>query len=104
MGRHAVAGCLPVKIEHRQGVGICCVATMDISPGETILLDTPAVWGPNLKSAPKCLNCLAPWQGFLCPECKFPVCAGYSPHTGVWGTSQDRHQSHLYSWGEVKPS
>jgi len=72
--RHAVAGCLPVKIEHRQGVGNCCVATRDISPGETILLDTPAVWGPNLKSAPKCLNCLGAWRGALCPDCQFPVC------------------------------
>ena len=72
--RHDRAGCLPIKIEQRQGVGNCCVATKDISPGQTILLDTPAVWGPNLKSAPKCLNCLAPWQGTLCPECQFPVC------------------------------
>merc|ERR1712123_308942 len=74
MGRHAVAGCLPVKIELRQGVGNCCMATRDISPGETILLDTPAVWGPNLKSAPKCLNCLSVWRGALCPDCQFPVC------------------------------
>ena len=37
--------------------------------------EKPAVWGPNLKSPPKCCNCLARWQsGATCPECQFPVC------------------------------
>ena len=43
--------------------------------GETILLEQPAVWGPNLKSAPKCCNCLARWTGATCQECQFPVCS-----------------------------
>ena len=67
-------GCLPIRIEFREGVGNCGIATTDIKPGETVLLDTPAVWGPNLKSNPKCLDCLAPWNGTLCVECQFPVC------------------------------
>ena len=66
--------CLPFQIVYREGVGNCVVATRDIRPGETILLERPAVWGPNLKSPPKCCNCLARWTGYTCPECQFPVC------------------------------
>ena len=45
-----------------------------MTPGQTILNERPAVWGPNLKSGPKCCNCLARWRGYSCPECQFPVC------------------------------
>ena len=38
-------------------------------------MEKPAVWGPNLKSPPKCVNCLARWQGVTCAECQFPVCS-----------------------------
>ena len=82
--------CLPFRIVMRAGVGNCVLATRDIRPGETLLVsrdmwrywicrsmvqvEQPAVWGPNLKSPPKCCNCLARWQGASCPDCHFPVC------------------------------
>ena len=47
---------------------------MTLLTGQTILTERPAVWGPNLKSGPKCCNCLARWRGYSCPECQFPVC------------------------------
>ena len=102
--KSVTSGCLPIKIVYREGVGNCCVATKDISPGNTILLDTPAVWGPNLKSAPKCLNCLAPWQGCLCPECKFPVCddqcAQGTHHIQECGVLARIGTSHTFTPGE----
>ena len=67
-------GCLPARILYREGVGNTVVAATDIRPGQTILTEQPAVWGPNLKSGPKCCNCLARWRGFTCPDCQFPVC------------------------------
>ena len=67
-------GCLPFTIVTREGVGNCVVASRDIKSGQTILTEQPAVWGPNLKSGPKCCNCLARWRGFTCPHCHFPVC------------------------------
>ena len=47
---------------------------MSSNLGQTILTESPAVWGPNLKSGPKCCNCLARWRGYSCPHCQFPVC------------------------------
>ena len=46
-------GCLPVTVETRPGVGNCLVATHHIPPGGLVFSDSPAVWGPNLKSPPK---------------------------------------------------
>ena len=79
-------GCLPFRIIHREGVGNCVVAATDIKPGQTILIEQPAVWGPNLKSGPKCCNCLARWRGFTCPDCQFPVCdeaCARGPHHSI---------------------
>ena len=68
-------GCLPFGIVYKEGIGNCCVATRDILPGHTVLVDTPAVWGPNSNTAPKCVACLAAWSGNnLCKQCGYPVC------------------------------
>ena len=66
------------------------VATRDIKMGETILEEKPAVWGPNNKSYPLCLDCLQPVKfkevssgdgelkekvvDSFCSKCGFPVC------------------------------
>ena len=101
---HPRAGCLPVRVEYREGVGNCMVATKDIPPGQTILLDTPAVWGPNLKSAPQCVNCLAPWQGTTCQECRFPVCseecAQGSQHVQECGVLARIQDTYTFTLGE----
>ena len=79
-------GCLPFNIVARDGVGNCVVASRDIKAGQTILTEQPAVWGPNLKSGPKCCNCLARWRGFTCPHCQFPVCdedCARGPHHSI---------------------
>ena len=103
--KSVASGCLPIKIVYKEGVGNYCVATKDISPGNTILLDTPAVWGPNLISPPKCLNCLARWQGTnLCPECKFPVCndkcAQGKHHVQECGVLAKTNGIHTFTLGE----
>lgn len=51
------------------------VATRDISPLELILVDSPAVYGPNHDSPAVCLECLSRVDGsFLCPDCQLPLC------------------------------
>ena len=73
--RSSTHGCLPFCIVYKGGVGNCCVATRDITPGHTVLVDTPAVWGPNHHSAPTCVNCLSAWSGdSVCAQCGYPVC------------------------------
>ncbi len=48
-------------------VGRYVVATRDIEPLELILVDTPAIYGPNHDSVPACMECLLPVDGnYLC--------------------------------------
>ena len=82
--------CWPFCIETRPTIGRIMVATRDIRAGETILEESPAVWGPNNKSSALCLECLKPAvksdannsekQGHSvslitkCSKCRFPIC------------------------------
>lgn len=97
--------CLPFQIVFREGVGNCVTATRDIRPGEVILSEKPAVWGPNLKSPPKCCNCLARWRGATCPECQFPVCndtcARGAAHAQECGTLASLDIDITFSVGEA---
>ena len=73
--------CWPFKIGKDEVKGNVMVASRDIQAGETILEEQPAVWGPNNKSKPVCLECLKPVQAneesivtSVCSKCHFPVC------------------------------
>ena len=88
--------CWPFRIGRRDVVGNVMVASRDIKAGETILEEKPAVWGPNNKSVPLCLDCLQPVKfvektiekveeegtipvtkkvvNSFCSKCGFPVC------------------------------
>ena len=51
------------------------VAVRDIRPMELILVDEPAVLGPNHDTRPACMECLLPVDGsFLCDDCGLPLC------------------------------
>lgn len=85
--------CWPFRIGHDEVIGNLMVASRDIKAGETILEEPPAVWGPNNKSLPVCLECLKPVKvdkvshvdadgnqveetmvSSFCSKCNYPIC------------------------------
>ncbi|XP_023348143.1 protein msta isoform X2 [Eurytemora carolleeae] len=63
------------NIGKSETVGRFMVAARDISPGEVIFTDQPAVIGPDNSALPMCLVC---WRKIMsyytCPGCGWPLC------------------------------
>lgn len=71
-------------VEYKEGVGNHVMATRDIEPNEVIIIDRPAVLGPNYETEAVCLECLSRVDGsYLCPECELPLC-GERCGAGPW--------------------
>jgi hypothetical protein len=60
----SLAECRPFRVETRQGVGRCLVATRNISAGELIFSEKPVASGPLHDTSPVCLACWRPVSGF----------------------------------------
>ena len=92
-GRNQDSGgvCWPFRIGRHAVKGNVMVASRDVRAGETILEEHPAVWGPNVKTTPVCVECLSSQprteemvskDGLnkekivtsTCSKCGFPVC------------------------------
>ena len=70
-------------------VGRYVIATRDIHPMELILMDNPAVFGPNHDTRPACMECLMPVDGsVVCEKCKLPLCGSQSCETGRFHSSE----------------
>ena len=64
------------------------VAVRDIRPMELILVDEPAVVGPNHDTRPACMECLLPVDGsFLCDDCGLPLCGSEKCSAGKFHRS-----------------
>lgn len=78
--------CSCFQVANSKKLGRYMVATRDISAGETILKETPIVYGPKVSSYPVCLGCHhqleatspddeTPKQFYHCRGCDWPMCA-----------------------------
>ena len=69
--------CLPFRVSEVAGRGRGLLATRDIRPRETVLVEMAALTGPSLHTGPVCPACLAPLAPpFLpCSACGLPVCS-----------------------------
>ncbi|XP_040573772.1 SET domain-containing protein SmydA-8 isoform X1 [Lepeophtheirus salmonis] len=68
----------PYKIIRNDSVGRYMVATRDIKPGETVLMEYPLTFGPGNPNEPICLGCYTPVlknQHTECDGCGFPMCS-----------------------------
>ena len=68
-------------MERREFVGNVMSAVRDVQPGEVVLVERPAVFGPDTRSAKAarregnvCVECLSSKAKEKCPRCGFPAC------------------------------
>ncbi|CAB4062395.1 unnamed protein product [Lepeophtheirus salmonis] len=73
--------CSSFKIGTKPHIGNVMLASKDIRAGDVVFIERPAVWGPDSKSRPVCLNCLEnkssnqlEAERYFCSKCGFPVC------------------------------
>ena len=69
--------CAPVLLRQVEGVGRCLVASRDIGPGELVLLDEAAAWGPKEVSEELCPQCLK-LTDEKCERCNCNLCSDAS--------------------------
>ena len=68
--------CCPFKVVNVEGAGRGLVASRNIETKEVILINFPAVIGPQTGSGTICLNCFLKQSSSLtCPACSLPVCS-----------------------------
>lgn len=68
--------CYPYKVDHKEGVGRCLVATRQIEAGQLIFKETPLTVGPLHETKPVCLVCWKTVDGsYQCKKCKLPMCS-----------------------------
>ena len=84
-------------------VGRYVIATRDIAPGEPILVDYPAAFGPNHDTAPACLECLLPVDEesvYLCDSCGLPLCST-STLCGIKRTSGEGKRYRYFNFDDT---
>ena len=86
----------PYVIEERPGIGRCAVASRNLEPLESLMVDFAAVSGPDeLTTIPVCLICYAPIEdeefSTPCKKCKIPLCSKECAEISIQGSSNLMH-------------
>ncbi|XP_073977336.1 SET domain-containing protein SmydA-8-like [Rhodnius prolixus] len=72
--------CRPFEVKHNQQLGRYLLCTRNIVADDTIINESPLVYGPKIAVAePQCLGCYQPVDlnsaNLTCPRCHWPVCS-----------------------------